>query len=106
MVTLSVAAGLIVGKPMGIFIVSFLAIKSKLCKLPTGVNWKILLGGGMLAGIGFTMSLFVANLAFAGEGHGVLLAGSKVGILSGSVLSAILGIIYMMLVSKNKKEVA
>ncbi len=106
MVTLSVAAGLIVGKPMGIFIVSFLAIKSKLCKLPTGVNWKILLGGGMLAGIGFTMSLFVANLAFAGEGHGVLLAGSKVGILSGSVLSAILGIIYMMLVSKNKREVA
>lgn len=106
MVTLSVAAGLIVGKPMGIFLVSFLAIKSKLCKLPTGVNWRILLGGGMLAGIGFTMSLFVAGLAFSDAAHQTLLAGSKVGILSGSFLSAVLGIIYMTLISKKKKETA
>ncbi len=101
MVTASVASGLVIGKPLGIFLVSFAAIKSKLCKLPSGVNWKILLGGGMLAGIGFTMSLFVAGLAFVAPAHHELLAGAKVGILSGSFLSAVLGIVYMSLVSKK-----
>jgi NhaA family Na+:H+ antiporter len=100
LVTLSVAMGLVVGKPLGIFLVSFLAIKAKICMLPTGVNWKILLGGGMLAGIGFTMSLFVAGLAFGDPAHGTFLAGAKVGILTGSFVSAILGILFMKLVSK------
>lgn len=100
MVTAAVAFGLLIGKPTGIFLVSFVAIKTKLCKIPTGVNWRILLGGGILAGIGFTMSLFVAGLAFGDASTANFLAGSKVGILSGSFASAILGIIYMRIVSK------
>ena len=100
-VTLSVALGLLIGKPLGIFLVSFAAIKAKICKLPAGVNWKALLGGGMLAGIGFTMSLFVAGLAFSDADHAHFLAAAKVGILSGSFASAILGIVYMRLVSKS-----
>lgn len=106
LVTLSVALGLIIGKPLGIFLVSFLSIKFGLCKLPSGVNWKILLGGGMLAGIGFTMSLFVAGLAFADPAHATALAGAKVGILSGSFASAILGILYMRIDSKPEQPSA
>ena len=108
LVTLSVALGLVVGKPLGIFLVSFAAIKAKICVLPSGVNWKILLGGGMLAGIGFTMSLFVAGLAFGDPSHGTFLAGAKVGILTGSFASAILGILFMKVVSKptNAPEVS
>lgn len=102
-VTLSVALGLLIGKPLGIFLVSFLTIKTGICKMPTGVNWRILLGGGMLAGIGFTMSLFVAGLAFSDAAHATYLAGAKVGILSGSFASAILGILYMRIVSKPQK---
>ena len=100
LVTLSVALGLVIGKPLGIFLVSFAAIKAKICMLPTGVNWKILLGGGMLAGIGFTMSLFVAGLAFGDPAHTTYLAGAKVGILTGSFASAIFGILFMKIVSK------
>ena len=102
------ALGLVVGKPLGIFLVSFAAIKAKICVLPSGVNWKILLGGGMLAGIGFTMSLFVAGLAFGDPSHGTFLAGAKVGILTGSFASAILGILFMKVVSKptNAPEVS
>lgn len=99
-VTFSVALGLLIGKPLGIFLVSFAAIKAKICRLPNGVNWRILLGGGMLAGIGFTMSLFVASLAFDDPAHAHFLAAAKVGILSGSFASAILGVIYMKLISK------
>jgi len=60
--------------------------------MPTGVNWGSLVGVGLLAGIGFTMSLFVTNLAFADP---ILIAGSKIGIFVGSVLAAILGIIAL-----------
>ena len=60
--------------------------------MPTGVNWGALIGVGLLAGIGFTMSLFVTNLAFSDP---ILIAGSKIGIFAGSVLAAIFGIIAL-----------
>src|SRR5262249_509766 len=63
-VALAVAFGLFVGKPTGVMLFSFVAVKIGLAKLPQGVNWWVLLGGGFLAGIGFTMSLFVTGLAF------------------------------------------
>ena len=89
-VAAAVALGLVLGKPAGIVLFSWLAVRAGVARLPAGVTWAALLGGGCLAGIGFTMSLFVAGLAFAGsDDH---LAAAKVGILGGSVLSAVFGV--------------
>jgi NhaA family Na+:H+ antiporter len=86
-VALAVAAGLFVGKPVGVLLFSWLAVRCGLARLPTGVTWPVVLGGGFLAGIGFTMSLFVAGLALDRE----LLAAGKIGTLCGSVASAAVG---------------
>jgi len=87
-VAVAVAAGLFLGKPVGIVLFGWLAVRAGLANLPTGVNWKLMAGGGALGGIGFTMSLFVANLAFDDDSH---LVAAKVGILVGSTASALLG---------------
>ncbi len=79
--------GLCIGKPLGIVLFSWLAVRGGLAKLPEGVSWGILAAGGVLAGIGFTMSLFIAGLALSKE----LLDAAKIGILSGSALCAVLG---------------
>jgi NhaA family Na+:H+ antiporter len=86
-VALAVAAGLVVGKPLGIVLFSWLAVRIGVARLPTGVDWKAMIGAGSLAGIGFTMSLFIAGLALDEE----LLAAGKIGILFGSTISAIIG---------------
>jgi NhaA family Na+:H+ antiporter len=86
-VTQSIACGLLVGKPLGIGLFSFAAVKLGLARLPTGVNWTMLMGGGWLAGIGFTMSLFLTGLALP-DSH---IDAGKLGTLLGSVLSTILG---------------
>ena len=88
-VCLAVAAGLLVGKPVGIVLFAWLAVKLKLATLPTGVNWRMMVAAGFLGGIGFTMSLFIGGLAFAGEK--VLLADAKTGILLGSFAAAVIG---------------
>ena len=87
-VALSVAAGLVLGKPLGIVAFSWVAVKLGLAQLPTGVNWKILLSASCLAGIGFTKSLFIAGLALEAE----LLSAGKIGTLVGSLISALLGV--------------
>ena len=92
MVGVAVACGLLIGKPLGIGLFSYFAVKTKIAVMPTGVNWGALVGVGLLAGIGFTMSLFVTNLAFSDP---ILIAGSKIGIFAGSVLAAVLGIIAL-----------
>ncbi len=89
-VSVAVMLGLFLGKPIGVMLFSFAAVKLGIAKLPHGVTWPVLLGGGFLAGIGFTMSLFVAGLAFKGDEP--LLADAKIGILLGSVLSALVGV--------------
>jgi len=86
-VALAVAAGLVFGKPLGIVAFSWAAVTLGLAKLPDGVTWKVLFGAGCLAGIGFTMSLFIAGLALEPE----LLSAGKFGTLLGSVLSTLLG---------------
>jgi len=92
----AVALALVFGKPIGIFLFSLLSVKIGISKKPS-YSWKILWGGGMLAGIGFTMALFVAGLAFdVGDRQD----SAKLGILLGSFSAAILGTIYMSLVSK------
>ena len=97
-ISLGIILGLFIGKQIGIFGFSFLAVKLKLASLPQGVNWKNLYGAGILAGIGFTMSLFIASLAFNDP---ELLDLSKIGVLTGSVFSGILGFLFLKTSSKN-----
>jgi NhaA family Na+:H+ antiporter len=87
-VALAVAAALLIGKPLGIVTFSWIALALGLARLPTGVTWKVLFGAGCLAGIGFTMSLFIAGLALEGDP----LRAGKIGTLLGSALSAVLGL--------------
>jgi NhaA family Na+:H+ antiporter len=88
----AVALGLILGKPVGIVLASWLAVSLGIARLPLGVNWTVMLGAGCLAGIGFTMSLFVANLALEAE----LLDAAKIGVFSGSLVSALLGSVLLL----------
>ncbi len=90
-VAIAVAAGLVVGKPLGILLFSWLAIRLGLAALPEGVGWAALLGGGLLAGIGFTMALFIAGLALDAS----TLDAAKVGILAASVLAATLAMLIL-----------
>jgi Na+:H+ antiporter, NhaA family len=86
-------AGSALGKPIGITLASWLAVRSKIASLPTGVTWNHIHGAGWLGGIGFTMSLFVAGLAFTDES---LLTIAKVGILTGSALASIVGSVLLL----------
>jgi NhaA family Na+:H+ antiporter len=92
-VPLGVALGLFVGKQIGVFLAAVLAIRSGLATLPEGSNWMQLYGVATLCGIGFTMSLFIGNLAFPGAAH--LIDEVKVGVLMGSGLAAIAGVILL-----------
>ncbi|MGE5456783.1 MAG: Na+/H+ antiporter NhaA [Methanococcaceae archaeon] len=95
-ITLGVMAGLIFGKPIGITLLSFAAVKLKLAQLPEGETWRRILGISMLGGIGFTMSIFIAGLAFSDN---KLIDLAKIGILSASLVAGISG--YLML--KNSR---
>jgi len=87
-VSLGIILGLFLGKTIGISLFSFLACKLKISVLPSGVSWKQMIGTACIGGIGFTMSLFVASLAFQGTEY---LDFAKVGILSGSIISGFTG---------------
>ena len=91
-VTLAVILGLAIGKPLGITGAAAAAVRLRLAELPDGVSWTALHGCSWLGGIGFTMSLFIATLAFQGTN---LLDSAKVGILSGSILAGIVGAIVV-----------
>jgi len=92
-VPLGVALGLFVGKQVGVFLAAMLAIRSGLATLPEGSNWIQMYGVALLCGIGFTMSLFIGNLAFPGAPH--LIDEVKVGVLMGSILSAVAGVLVL-----------
>ncbi len=92
-VALGVMLGLVVGKPVGVMLLAFLAVKTGLAALPSGVTWQHVLGVSFLTGIGFTMSIFIANLAF---GPGELLDSAKVGILAASLVSGVLGAVTLL----------
>ncbi|HHF6779831.1 TPA: Na+/H+ antiporter NhaA [Haemophilus influenzae] len=97
---LAIASGLIIGKPVGIFGFSYLSVKLGLAKLPDGINFKQIFAVAVLCGIGFTMSMFLASLAFdanAGESVNTL---SRLGILLGSTVSAILGYLFLKQTTK------
>jgi len=94
-VAIAVASGLGLGKPVGIMLLCLLAVRLRITQLPEGVTWPMLTGGACLAGVGFTMALFLNGLAFpAGEVAGLEAAG-KVGTLAGSAVSAVLGAVVL-----------
>lgn len=94
-VALGVLVALVLGKPIGVFLATWLAVKTGLSTLPQGVNWTGVLLVGLLAGIGFTMAIFVAGLAFT---DGALLGAAKMGILGASATAAVLGLLLGYLV--------
>jgi len=95
-VIIGIVAGLVFGKPIGVMVFSFLAVKTGLASLPQEIRWSHILGGAMLGGIGFTMSLFIADLSFADP---QLLDYAKISILTGSVLAAVMGMSYLGFIS-------
>ena len=96
-IALSVMAGLILGKFIGVFTFSWAAIKCGIVQLPEGSNWKAFASVCMLCGIGLTVSIFIADLSYAplGESGRVLLSQAKLGILCGSLISALIGCILL-----------
>ena len=93
-----IIAGLVIGKPLGIVLFCYLLTRMKWGSLPQNTNWMQLTGMGTLAGIGFTMSIFIAMLAF---GDAITQDHAKIGILVGSIISAILGALLLSLFSKT-----
>lgn len=91
-VALAVVLGLVVGKPLGIVLFSWLAIRLGWARMPHGVQWQVLFAGGCLAGIGFTMALFIDGLAFGND----RIDTAKAGVLFGSAISAILGMSLLL----------
>ncbi|MGV3459828.1 MAG: Na+/H+ antiporter NhaA [Flavobacterium sp.] len=96
---LGIVLGLFLGKPLGIFLMSFLSVKTKISELPAETNWWHVLGLGMLGGIGFTMSIFIALLSFSDAAHRTE---AKFAVLVASVLSGVAG--FMLLRLYNKKQ--
>jgi len=96
--SIGIMAGLILGKPIGITLFSFIFTLLGVCVLPNDLKWKNILGAGMLGGIGFTMSIFVTILAFDDP---MTISHSKMAILAGSITSGILGFTYLKLTMKK-----
>ena len=99
-VPLGIVLGLFLGKQLGVFIFSYISIKLKIAQMPNNSNWYNFYGVGVLTGIGFTMSLFVGNLAFVDSMQ--YMDGVKIGVLSGSLLSTVFGYLLLLIFSKNK----
>ncbi len=100
-IPLGIMLGLLIGKPLGIVGLSYLAVKFKIAKLDPSMNWMMIIGAASLAGIGFTMSLFIGALAFADPDHQ---AAVRIGVLTGSILSGTIG--FMLLSRALKKRQA
>lgn len=99
--SLGIALGLIVGKPLGIFGLTFIAVKCGICKLPEELNWKAIMGVSFLGGIGFTMSIFITLLAFDNE---LVINNAKFVILISSLVAGIMGFAFLKVVLKGKVQ--
>lgn len=99
--TLGIALGLILGKPLGIWLFSFISVKLKMTKLPEDLSWKSIIGVSFLGGIGFTMSIFLTLLAFSDENH---ITNSKIMILIASLVAGTIGLVYLKAILKNQKQ--
>jgi NhaA family Na+:H+ antiporter len=103
-VTLGVVTGLLVGKQVGIFSTAYICVKTGLVSMPKGATWGRIWGISMFAGIGFTMSLFIATLGYRSEELALYLTEAKLGILGGSFISAIMGLGVMWFFCRGYKE--
>ena len=101
-VPLGILLGLFLGKQIGVFLFSYISIKLKIAEMPNNANWLNLYGVGILTGIGFTMSLFVGNLAFVENVE--YMNGVKIGVLTGSLLSTIVGYFLLLIIRKSKNK--
>jgi len=97
--SLGIMSGLLLGKPLGIMLVCFIAVTIGICKLPTGLNWKHIFGAGLLGGIGFTMSIFITNLAFVGNTD--IITASKVAVLLASLTAGTIGFLWLRFAVKR-----
>lgn len=102
-ITLGVFIGLVVGKPLGIFGMTWLMVRLGVGTLPVGVSWAGILLISLFAGVGFTMSIFIGMLAFADPN---LLAAAKLGVLGGSVVAAVLGLLFGAILIRKKSSMA
>jgi NhaA family Na+:H+ antiporter len=100
-VSVGIILGLVVGKPLGISLLTWLAVRLNLAELPRDVSWPQLISTSFLAGIGFTMSLFIASAAFS---DAALLAEAKLGILIASVLAGVIGAVLSVVTSPTHAE--
>ncbi len=100
-IAIAIILGLVLGKFVGISLFSKLMVKFKLASLPEGVSWNQIYGVALLAGIGFTMSIFISELAFSDEAFKQI---AKVGILAASVIAAVLGMAWLALSTKKESE--
>ena len=98
-VPLGILLGLFIGKQIGVFLFSIISIKLKIAQMPNNANWLTFYGVGVLAGIGFTMSLFVGNLAFVENVQ--YISGVKIGVLTGSLLSTVFGYVLLLVATKK-----
>jgi NhaA family Na+:H+ antiporter len=95
---LGIIAGLTVGKPLGVTFLCFVAVASGICRLPSDLNWRHVFGAGILGGIGFTMSIFITNLAFAGNVETI--NASKMAVLSASLTAGAVGFLWLQSLGK------
>ena len=99
-VPLGILMGLFFGKQIGVLLFSYVSVKFKFADMPNNANWMSIYGVSILTGIGFTMSLFVGNLAFVENTQ--YIDGVKIGVLSGSLLSTVFGYLILLITSRNK----
>jgi NhaA family Na+:H+ antiporter len=97
-ITGAVFAGLVVGKPIGVLALSWLAVRAGLAKRPEGLRWSVIAAGALLTGMGFTMSLFIAALAF----EPAMLGAAKIGILGAAIVSAAAGLLLLVLLTSPR----
>ena len=99
--SLGIIGGLVIGKPVGILLCALLALWLGWCVLPQDLNWRHVLGAGMLGGIGFTMSIFITNLAFAHQPEMIDI--SKLAVFSGSLVAGVLGAAWLAWTSRHSR---
>jgi len=96
-----IVAGLVIGKPIGIMLMAFIAVKTKVGKLPQHINWVHLTGLGLLAGMGFTMSIFISLLSFKAAG---MQAAAKFAVLVATIIAALTGYLFLAVYAKTSKR--
>ncbi|MDQ3134837.1 MAG: Na+/H+ antiporter NhaA [Acidobacteriota bacterium] len=97
-----IIGGLVLGKPLGIMLLSFVAVTIGICRLPLDLNWRHVFGAGLLGGIGFTMSIFITNLAFVGNSE--MINASKMAILLASLTAGTIGFLWLKFFGKPEES--